>query len=93
MTDKYDIRLVLADGINIELFGADYHIEWRLDGTPSYFHVFNEHVAYVIPAFKVEAMLRSDDTGQVDAFIRADRYTLGREPTDSDWGWYSEDKF
>lgn len=86
---EYALRIILDDGINIELFDAGYEIQKRSDGTPSDFYLFNKYVAYTIPAFKVYMLIRTDNTGCVDAYMRADDYTLGRQATDRDWGWYT----
>ena len=87
-----DVRLMLADGVNLELFDADYEIFTRADNTPSDIAIYNAHARYTIPAFRVE-LLEVTSGQEVRAYMRADRYTIGRANDGSKspvkWGWYT----
>ena len=87
------VRVIRADGENVELFDADYFIHKRADGTPSDIEIYNKSACFVIPSYRVEMLVKTSDDGEVSAYMRADRYTLGRANDGINspviWGWYS----
>ena len=83
------VRVILANGDNIELFDADYKIHFCADGTPSDIEISNTSARFIFCADRVEVLGVIDKHGNTSAYMRADRATLGRTNTGDIWGWYN----
>lgn len=64
-----------------------YGIVW-ISRRPSAIIAGCDHYQVEVPAESVEFLQTTSENGDVSAFCRADRATLGREPN-GEWGWYS----